>query len=75
MNFEKKKIRMKLKTQDTMTVNVEPEEIGIDEINNGNKNISSNLHISDADKEKGNYKNFNISKRTIKKLQSKSQLR
>ncbi|CAF4102551.1 unnamed protein product, partial [Rotaria sordida] len=32
-------------------------------------NNTSNMHLTDADKEKGAFKNFNISKRTIKKLQ------
>ncbi|CAF3090057.1 unnamed protein product [Rotaria sp. Silwood2] len=33
-------------------------------------NNTSNMHLTDADKEKGAFKNFNISKRTIKKLQA-----
>lgn len=61
---------MRLKKQEKMTVNDEHEN-GIDETANGNKNGSSNLHLSDVDKEKGNFKNFKISKRTIKKLQGK----
>ncbi|CAF4346465.1 unnamed protein product [Rotaria sp. Silwood2] len=34
-------------------------------------NNTSNMHLTDADKEKEAFKNFNISKRTIKKLQAK----
>ncbi|CAF3436035.1 unnamed protein product, partial [Rotaria sp. Silwood2] len=30
------------------------------------------MHLTDADKEKGNFKNFNISKQTIKKLQNRN---
>ncbi|CAF4170159.1 unnamed protein product [Rotaria sp. Silwood2] len=35
-------------------------------------NNTSNMHLTDADKEKGAFKNFNISKRTIKKLQDRN---
>ncbi|CAF0793439.1 unnamed protein product [Rotaria sordida] len=59
---------MKLKTQDKMTVNNEQEN-GIDETTNG---AQSNMHLTDDDKEKGHFKNFNISKQTIKKLQNRN---
>jgi hypothetical protein len=32
----------------------------------------TNMQLTDADKEKGNFKNFNISKQTIKKLKGKN---
>jgi ATP-dependent RNA helicase DDX21 len=35
-------------------------------------NNTSGLHLSDADKEKGNFKHFNISKKTIKKLKDRN---
>ena len=39
------------------------------------KNISSNVQITDDEKEKGNFKHFNISKKTIKKLQGNSSIK
>jgi hypothetical protein len=57
---------MKLKQQDKMA-----ETNGNDETINEEKISSSNMHITDEDKEKGNFKNFNISKKTIKKLKGK----
>ncbi len=51
---------MKLRKQDTMT-----EENGHDETD---KSDSTNVNVTDADREKGNFKHFKISKRTIQKL-------
>lgn len=51
---------MKLKKQDTTA-----EENGHDEIE---KSDSSNVQVTDDDKTKGDFKNFKISKKTIKKL-------
>ena len=62
--------RMKLKTQTPMAVNDEQEN-GIDETKNKEKSSSTNIHLTEEDKEKGNFKHFNISKRTIKKLKGK----
>ncbi|CAF0850614.1 unnamed protein product [Rotaria sp. Silwood1] len=62
---------MQLRKQDKMTVNDEQEN-GTDETTNGDKSKISNMHLTDADKEKGNFKNFNISKQTIKKLQNRN---
>lgn len=67
---KKKKKKMKLRKQDKMVVNDEHEN-GIDEIKNDEKSSSSNMHLTDADKEKGNFKHFNISKKTMKKLKGK----
>jgi len=47
---------MKLRTQDQNTK--EHETI----------NGETNIHLTNEDKEKGNFQNFNISKKTIKKL-------
>lgn len=57
---------MKLRKQDQMTVDDEHQN-GIDETTNG----ASGIHLTNEDKEKGNFQNFNISKQTIKKLESK----
>ena len=43
----------------------DPAENGHDETK---KNSSNSVNLSDTDKEKGNFSNFNISKSTIKKL-------
>jgi hypothetical protein len=34
----------------------------------------TNMQLTDSDKEKGNFKNFNISKQTIKKLKGKNSI-
>jgi hypothetical protein len=57
---------MKLKQQDKMI-----EKNGIDETPTGAKTSSLPIHLTDDDQEKGNFQNFNISKKTIKKLQGK----
>jgi hypothetical protein len=59
---------MKLKNQ---VIVADEQENVIDEIKNGEKSSSTHIHLSDADKEKGNFKHFNISKKTIKKLKGK----
>jgi hypothetical protein len=51
---------MQLRKQDKMA-----EENGHDETE------KNNFHLTDADREKGNLKNFNISKKTIQKLKGK----
>jgi ATP-dependent RNA helicase DDX21 len=58
---------MKLKQQDKMI-----EKNGIDETPNGAKTGSLPIHLTDDDQEKGNFQNFNISKKTIKKLQDRN---
>ncbi|CAF0750993.1 unnamed protein product [Adineta steineri] len=65
---------MKLKIkQEQMVVNDEQEN-GTDEITktNDEKISSSNVQVTDDDKEKGNFKNFKISKQTIKKLKDRN---
>lgn len=44
-----------------------------DEVKQDN-NTTSNVQITDDEKEKGNFKHFNISKKTIKKLQGNSSI-
>jgi len=69
---------MNLKQQNKMVVNNEQDETdsqqenGNDEMNNGEKSSSKNVHVTDDDKEKGNFKNFNISKKTIQKLKDRN---
>jgi hypothetical protein len=58
---------MKLKKQDKVVVNTEQENV-IDETIIDAKINSANMHLTDSDREKGNFKNFNISKKTLKKL-------
>jgi hypothetical protein len=41
---------------------------------NGTKNGSSSIHLSKGDQEKGILKNFDISKKTLKKLKGKKNL-
>ncbi|UJR23425.1 hypothetical protein I4U23_026430 [Adineta vaga] len=69
---EKKKQEMKLQKQNQMVVKNEQEN-GNDEVQT-NEEIKSttNLHLSDEAKEKGNFKHFNISKKTIKKLKDRN---
>jgi len=47
----------------------DPTENGHDETK---KNSSNSVNLSDTDKEKGNFSNFNISKSTIKKLKARN---
>jgi len=61
---------MKLKKQDKVVVNTEQENV-IDETIKIN---SANMHLTDSDREKGNFKNFNISKKTIQKLKGRLNL-
>ena len=68
---------MKLKKSTKTPVNGEtkegniPSENGHDEKKNGTQTAPTFIHLSDAEKEKGNFQNFNISKKTIQKLKSK----
>lgn len=70
---------MKLKKSTKTAVNGEQNEgdiasdNGNDEKKNGTSATSSSLHLTDAEKEKGNFQHFNISKKTIQKLKSNSQ--
>jgi hypothetical protein len=61
--IEEEEEKMQLRKQDKMT-----EENGHDETEKSN---SANLHLTDADREKGNLKHFKISKKTIQKLKGK----
>ena len=62
---------MKLRKQDKMTVQNEQGNRIDDETLNADKTNLSNMHLTDDDKKKGNFKNFNLSIKTMKKLQSK----
>ena len=47
------------------------QENGNGETTSEEKPSSSSIHLTDEDREKGNFKNFNLSKKTIKKLKGK----
>lgn len=64
---------MKLKKQDKPAVKGE-EENGQDETTTTTTNeesTSAHMHLTNEDKEKGNFKHFNISKKTVKKLKGR----
>ena len=59
---------MKLRNQDKIVVNNEQENDDDETTTNGDNSSTAHMHLKDEDKEKGNFKHFNISKKTIKKL-------
>lgn len=56
---------MKLKNSTKIDVQQELKNDGLDEKSNGN---SESVKLTEADREKGNFNNFNISTKTIQKL-------
>ena len=72
---EKKKMKVKKTTK--KVVKKEPTEKIIEEVNGTEEKINgatpspTHIHLTDAEKEKGKFEHFNISKKTIQKLKGK----